>query len=205
MDDSVAEQIAGRLSTVTFMDLSYCCKIDAHALETIGKHCKLLVGLCRNMHPNDPAKKPEHDDEANAIATTMPKLKRLEMAYNVLITTSILKILSSCSELELLDIRGCWDVMVDDKMMSNLPNLKILGPHVVDCYEINHCDDYSSYSDDSDSLDWEMLHGGGFYEYDDEIYEEEMYEGRLDMDGLELRFYNGNDEDDDYYEWPPSP
>ncbi|KAJ6930432.1 F-box protein FBW2-like [Populus alba x Populus x berolinensis] len=45
--DSIVEQIAGRLSTITFLDVSYCTKISGCALEAIGKHCKLLVGLCR--------------------------------------------------------------------------------------------------------------------------------------------------------------
>ena len=66
MSDSIVEQTAGRLSTITFLDLSYCGKIGAPALEAIGKHCKLLVTLCRNMHPNA-AGKLSQDDEANII------------------------------------------------------------------------------------------------------------------------------------------
>ncbi|KAJ6681814.1 F-BOX/TPR REPEAT PROTEIN POF3 [Salix koriyanagi] len=51
ISDSIVEQIAGKLSTITFLDVSYCTKISGCALEAIGKHCKLLAGLCRNMHP----------------------------------------------------------------------------------------------------------------------------------------------------------
>ncbi|TXG52758.1 hypothetical protein EZV62_021927 [Acer yangbiense] len=204
ISDSVAEQIAGRLSAITFLDLSYCCKIGATALEAIGKHCKLLVGLCRNMHPLDTADKLSQDDEATVIATTMPKLKRLEMAYNVISTEGVLNIISSCSKLEFLDLRGCWDVKIDDKFMEgNFPNLKVLGPRVLDYYEINNWDDFSDYSDASEDLAWEILAGEmGDYD-DDEIYNDGMYDGRLDE--LELRFYDGIDEDAGIYGWPPSP
>ncbi|XWS22650.1 hypothetical protein CRYUN_Cryun29cG0054500 [Craigia yunnanensis] len=103
MSDSIVEQTAGRLSTFTFLDLSYCGKVGVCALEAIGKHCKLLVTLCRNMHPLDAAGKLSQDDEANALAATMPRLKRLEMAYHLISTGSVLNILSGCAQLELLD------------------------------------------------------------------------------------------------------
>ncbi|KAK2659793.1 hypothetical protein Ddye_006326 [Dipteronia dyeriana] len=199
ISDSVAEQIAGRLSAITFLDLSYCCKIGATALEAIGKHCKLLAGLCRNMHPLDTADKLSQDDEATVIATTMPKLRRLEMAYSVVSTEGVLNIISSCSKLEFLDLRGCWDVKIDDKFMEgNFPNLKVLGPLVLDYYEINDWDDFSDYSDASEDLAWEIL-AGEMGDYDDD----EMYDGRLDE--LELRFYDGIDADAGIYGWPPSP
>ncbi|KAI9200926.1 hypothetical protein LWI28_015153 [Acer negundo] len=148
ISDSVAEQIAGRLSSITFLDLSYCCKIGATALEAIGKHC--------------------------------------------------------CSKLEFLDLRGCWDVKIDDKFMKgNFPNLKVLGPLILDYHEINDWDDFSDYSDASEDLAWEILAGEmGDYD-DDEIYNDGLYDGRLDE--LELRFYNGIDEDAGIYGWPPSP
>ena len=117
ISDSIVEQIAGRLSTITFLDVSYCTKISGCALEATGKHCKLLVGLCRNMHPLDTESMETQDDEAYAIATTMPQLKRLEMAYHLVSTESLLQILSSCTELEFMDLRGCWNVNLDDKFV----------------------------------------------------------------------------------------
>ncbi|KAK5824162.1 hypothetical protein PVK06_018925 [Gossypium arboreum] len=47
--DSIVKQTAQRLSTLTFLDLTYCPKIGAQALEAIGKYCKLLETLCRDM------------------------------------------------------------------------------------------------------------------------------------------------------------
>ncbi|CAL5385910.1 unnamed protein product [Camellia sinensis] len=188
MSDAIVEQVAGKLSSITFLDLSYCCKIGAPALEAIGKHCKLLTGLRRNMHPIDMDGKLSQEDEAHAIAVTMPKLKHLEMAYLLIDTQSVLEIISSCLELEFLDLRGCWNVKLDKKYLEEkFPKLRVLGPQVVDHYERNSwevCSDYTDSFYDSDSFSFDGM-------WDDE-------------ESLELRFYDGFDEDS-VYGWPPSP
>ena len=43
--DCIVEDVARRLSNVTFLDVSSCTKIGARALEAFGKNCKSLVGL----------------------------------------------------------------------------------------------------------------------------------------------------------------
>ncbi|MBA0625790.1 hypothetical protein Godav_003555 [Gossypium davidsonii] len=116
ISDSIVEQTAPRLSTVTFLDLSYCPKIGAQAIEAIGKHCKLLVTLCRNMYFPDSAGKVEPEDEANAIAATMPGLKHLELGFHLISTECVLNILSRCPQLEHLDINGCVTVNRDHQM-----------------------------------------------------------------------------------------
>ncbi|MBA0838628.1 hypothetical protein Goarm_004432 [Gossypium armourianum] len=45
MSGWMVDQSAQRLSTITFLELSYCRKIDAYTIKAIGKHCKLLVTL----------------------------------------------------------------------------------------------------------------------------------------------------------------
>ncbi|XP_022738107.1 LOW QUALITY PROTEIN: F-box protein FBW2-like [Durio zibethinus] len=202
MSDSIVEKTAGRLCIITFLDLSYCGKIGARALEAIGKHCKLLVSLCRNMHPLDTAGKHSQDDEANAIAATMPRLKRLEMAYHLINTGSVLNILSSCPLLEFLDLRGCWDVELDNQLLKEkFPKLKVLGPLFMDYYETDEWDYCSDYSYSSGYLAWEFE----MDDYDDyDLYDEMWHEeGRLE--GLELRFYEGIGEDAGIFGWPPSP
>ncbi|KAG4194133.1 hypothetical protein ERO13_A06G034800v2 [Gossypium hirsutum] len=132
ISDSIVEQTTPRLSTVTFLDLSYCPKIGAQAIEAIGKHCKLLVTLCRNMHSPDSAGKVEPEDEANAIAATMPRLKHLELGFHLISTECVLNILSSCPQLENLVIDGCPQVKLDRKFLKEkYPKLKIVGPHLV--------------------------------------------------------------------------
>ncbi|XP_027148905.1 F-box protein FBW2 isoform X2 [Coffea eugenioides] len=155
MCDSTMEKIAGRLSILTFLDVSYCSKIGPRALEAIGKNCKFLERLRRNMHPLD--------------------------------VEGVLEIITSCRELEFLDLRGCWDVKFDEKYLKDkFPKLNVLGPHVVDQYEKNAWEDCSDYSD---SL------------YDDYESSDGMWD---DDESLELRFYGGYDEAS-VYGWPPSP
>ncbi|OIV97884.1 hypothetical protein TanjilG_12641 [Lupinus angustifolius] len=203
MSDSIMGQIAGRLSMISFLDVSYCIKIGARALEIAGKNCLVLEGLCRNMHPLDTAGKPLQDDEAYAIASTMPKLKHLELAYHVISTSGVLKILSNCPKLEFLDQRGCWGVTLDNMFVKQkYPKLKVLGPFVLDTYGNDAWDDYS---DISDSSEWDFVDGGmGEYDVVDSDSNDGMWddEGRLD-DELQFRFYEGIEDAGMY--WPPSP
>lgn len=194
------------MSSITFLDVSYCSKLGSHGLEAIGKNCKSLMGLCRNMHPLDTAGKPLRDDEAHAIATTMPKLKHLEMAYHLITTESILQILSGCPQLEFLDLRGCWSVALEDRFVKDkYPKLKVLGPLVVDYYERNDWDDCSDFSDaSSDYLAWQFVAGEMEGYSDDESYAE-MWDDEGRLEELELRFYEGIDDDAGDYGWPPSP
>ncbi|KAI3442786.1 uncharacterized protein J3R85_001055 [Psidium guajava] len=202
--DPIVESIAGRLSTLSFLDLSYCNRIGAHALEAIGKNCKMLLGLCRNMHPVDTAGKSSLDDEAHAIALTMSKLRRLEMSYHLVSTQSVLEIIYSCPELEFLDLRGCHHAKLDEKFLKErYPKLKVLGPDVVDQYERNEWEEYSDFSDFSEYLAWEFVAGEVGDYYDNESLDE-MWDDEGRLEDLELRFYEGI-EDAGLYGWPPSP
>lgn len=149
------------------------------------------------MHPLDTSGKPLQDDEAYAIAATMPKLKHLEMAYHLVSTESVVNILSSCPKLEYLDLRGCWSVILDDKLLRDeYSKLKVLGPLVIGYYETYDWGDCSDVSDDfSEFLSWDFVA--------DEVEDYFDDEGRLEE--LELRFYEGIDEVAGGNEWPPSP
>ena len=201
ISDPIVEEVAWKLSTITFLDVSYCRKMGAPALEAIGKHCKFLTGLRRIMHPLEIIDKLTQDDEALAIAATMPKLKHLEIAYLLVSTEPVLKILASCCELELLDVRGCWNVRLDEKLIKKFSGLKVVGPLVIDCYEGNGWDDCSAYSGSSGYLAWDFVAGEMDY-YDDELYAAWEDES---MDDLELRFYDGFDADNAGFDWPQSP
>lgn len=204
MSDSIVEDIAGKLSMITFLDVSYCVKMSPYALETIGKNCKLLQGLCRNMHPVDTAGKPYQDDEAIAIASTMPKLKHLEMAYHLISTDGVLRILSVIPSLEFLDLRGCWGVKLDNMFMKQkFPKLRVLGPLVMGYYEREGWDDCSDVSDASDYLSWEFVAGDMDDFYDESESNDGMWDDEGRLEELELRFYEGIDDAGMY--WPPSP
>ncbi|KAG1342383.1 F-box protein FBW2 [Cocos nucifera] len=207
ISDSIVEHVAPKLSNITFLDVSYCKKIGARALEAFGKHCKSLVGLRRRMHPLEVADKVCQDDEAQAIARTMPKLRHLEMAYHLLTTCGVLEILSRCKDLEYLDVRGCWDVKLDDKILKERhSSLKVLGPHIVDCYEKSFWDDDDtpSYSDSS-LYSWDFMEDG-IDVYEGESDDDNVWDDEQGLEGLEVRFYGGGlNFEFAGFDWPPSP
>ncbi|KAJ6791773.1 F-box protein FBW2 [Iris pallida] len=207
ISDSIVEQVSARLSNLTFLDVSYCKQIGPRALKAFGNNCKSLAGLRRTMHPLEVADETSQDDEAFAIASTMPKLRHLEVAYLLLTTHGVLEILSQCKVLDFLDVRGCWEVKLDERLLQEKhANLKVLGPHVVDSYEGSFWDDYSDYSDSSSVYSWEFM--------EDEV---EVYEAGSDddgdiwgddraLEGLEVRFYGGGfNQAFSGFRWPASP
>eukprot|EP01018_Ginkgo_biloba_P035918 Gb_10624 [translate_table: standard] len=194
--DSIANQVAPKLSCVTYLDISCCEKLTSSALEALGKHCKALTRLSRNMHPQGTVGQSPKDDEAFAIAKHMTRLKHLELAYGLLTDAGIEAILNKCQELEHLDVRGCWHVAMEEPLGEQCRKLKIfLGPVVNDCYEL---DDYHSYDDDSDST-YDM------WEYEDMDYYASDDPWDEELDGVQLRVYDGTNDTDDSSDWPTSP
>lgn len=200
ISDSLVENVAPRLSNVTFLDISSCTKIGARALEAFGKHCKSLIGLRRVMHPTDVVGRASQHDEARAIACNMPKLRHLEIGYMLIATKAVVEIASQCHDLKFLDLRGCWNV--DDKLLQeSYPGLKVVGPYVDDCYENSFWEECSDDSDDS--IYWELM--------DDDYYaagsdDEGIWDDGQGLEGLEVRFYGGGfSESHAGFDWPPSP
>ncbi|XP_058087029.1 F-box protein FBW2-like [Magnolia sinica] len=201
ISDSIVELVAGRLSNITFLDISFCEKIGSRALEVIGQNCKSLVELWRRRDPTE-SDKVCQDDEAHAIATTMPKIKRLNMGYCLLTTRGVLEILSKCSELEFLDVTGCWDVELDEAFLKEkCASLKVRGPHI-ECQVRNLWDGCSDYSDSSGYLAWEYMDDVG--DYDAESFDG-VWDDDHGLEGLELRFYEGLNDAALGLDWPPSP
>ncbi|WOK92181.1 F-box protein FBW2 [Canna indica] len=194
ISDSIVELVAPRLSNLTYLDLSYCRKIGARAIEAFGKNCRSLTYLVRRIHPTEWAiDNVCQDDEAYAIAKTMPQLRHLQLPYFLLTTQGALEIISKCRDLEHLDLRGCWNVTLDEKYLKEWhSNLHVIGPDIIDCYEHYFWDGCTVYSDSSYS--WE------FMEHEDDVQEgvndDELWEDEQGLGSLEFRFYE---------DWPPSP
>lgn len=204
INDVIVGKAAGMLSALTFLDLSYCINIGAEALEAIGKNCRSLTSLRRIMHPLEVIDKLSQHDEALAIAATMPKLKNLEIAYLLVDTASIIEILKSCKQLELLDVRGCWNVNLDEKFVKMFTKLKVVGPLVVDCYDMNGWDNCSDYSGSSGYLAWDFVAG----DVDDDDYPDlldNFWEEENPIDDVEMWFYDDVNAVDAGYDWPQSP
>lgn len=204
MNNSVMEKAAPMLSTITSLDLSYCIKIGAQALEAVGKHCKSLTTLRRVMHPLEVIDKLSQDDEALAIAATMPRLKHLEIAYLLVDTSSVVKIVENCKQLELLDVRGCWNVSLDEKFVKRFPQLKVIGPLVMDCYDMNGWDNCSDNSSSSGYLPWEFV-ADGVDDYYDEMLDEDFWEDEVPVEDIGMWFYDDVNAVDADYDWPRSP
>ncbi|KAG0480357.1 hypothetical protein HPP92_010928 [Vanilla planifolia] len=196
MSDVVVEQLAAKLSTITFLDISSCKKIGARALEAFGKHCRSLVSLRRTMHPLEVANNVSQDDEAHAIAISMPKLRHIELAYVLLSTKGVLDILTHCKELEFLDIRGCWNVKLEEKLLEEKhAGVRVLGPEIVDSYERSLWEECSDYSDSSE-YSWESMDDDG----------ENVWVDGQRLERLQVRFYGGGfNEAFAGFEWPLSP
>lgn len=208
ISDPMVEQVARRLSGLTFLDLSYCTKIGAQALEAVGRNCKFLTHLQRNMHPWDVIDRTSQDDEAFAIAAFMPKLRHLELAYLMITIEGVVRIVTNCRELELLDMRGCWNVKREAKFFENFPRLKVVGPLVVDSCSGKGNGKHEQlyyYPGPSDFLDWSSED----VEFDVFEYEEgDSSDLDIDIDdgeALGLVFYNNLDVANVGDVWPESP
>ncbi|KAB2597453.1 F-box protein FBW2-like [Pyrus ussuriensis x Pyrus communis] len=196
ISDSIVEQVAARLSSVTFLDVSYCKTIGGPALEAFGKHCRHLRKLQRCMYGWEVLDKVSQDDEALAIAATMPKLKHLEILCLHVSTEAVRQILLNCPELQLLDVRGCYSVKLDEKFVKKFSGLKLVGPG---SYNVGW-DDCSDYSVSSGYLAWDVMDD----DFDEEMLDE-AWEDDLSMEDVEMRFYDGFYLDNGGFDWPLSP
>lgn len=206
VSDPMVEQVAGRLSALTSLDLSYSTKIGAPALEAFGKNCKLLTHLQRNMHPWDVIDRTSQDDEAFAIASTMPKLKHLELAYLMITIQGVARIVKSCHDLELLDMRGCWNVKLEGKFFEKFPRLKVVGPLVVDPSTTSKKhDQFYFYPGSSEFMDWSFADVEFNNCEDDQDGSSDIDIDVEDGEEFGLVFYNNLDVANVGDVWPESP
>lgn len=126
---------AGALQFLTVLDISYCLKITCEGMQVIGKTCKLLAELRRNMPPPQPELSNQDngsasevdESEAMAVANTMPSVRHLELAYGRFSDLGLDAILTKCTSLCILDIRGCWNVKLGGHLEGRcdvLPSFK---------------------------------------------------------------------------------
>ncbi|KAK8662009.1 hypothetical protein V6N13_091597 [Hibiscus sabdariffa] len=129
MCDDISEdtwgEVALKLPCLEDLEISVCY-ISKHSLETIGRSCPLLKSLKYNHR---------HivegyvcDDEALAIAQSMPELRRLELLGNALTNEGLEAILDGCRHLEYLDLRQCLNVRLGEdlekKCMEHIKTLR---------------------------------------------------------------------------------
>ncbi|OVA10437.1 hypothetical protein BVC80_917g62 [Macleaya cordata] len=144
VNDKMVEKHAEALPMVTFLDISYCLQLTCKGLEVLGKSCKSLTYLRRNMPPPEwpeaqklgPSK--ANDEEALVIAETMPGLHRLELAYGRFGDLGLNAILTKCKDLIHLDILGSVSVQLNGDLSDKCEQLKVFkGPWDDDYDDLN--------------------------------------------------------------------
>ncbi|KAK4254600.1 hypothetical protein QN277_009958 [Acacia crassicarpa] len=109
-DEGLCE-VAGKLPLLEELDISIG-NINDDGIEVIGLNCPNLKSFKFNTQvftwPYI-----ESDDEALAIARTMPELRHLQLVGNKLTNTGLCAILDSCSHLESLDLRHCSNINLE--------------------------------------------------------------------------------------------
>uniref|UniRef100_J3LYC2 Uncharacterized protein n=1 Tax=Oryza brachyantha TaxID=4533 RepID=J3LYC2_ORYBR len=118
ISDQVVKKYAECLPALRVLDISNCLKISSSGIEALGRHCKLLAQLKRNMPPPElphgyNAVPNVVNEEALAVSNTMPRLEHLELAYGLFSDLGLDAILSRCLLLRKLDILGCWNVRLE--------------------------------------------------------------------------------------------
>ncbi|KAH7435972.1 hypothetical protein KP509_06G086600 [Ceratopteris richardii] len=171
-------QLAPHFAFVNYIDVSGC-SITKASVESFGKHCPMITRLNLNMYPQS-STLAVCDDMAYAIAQYMPQLKHLEMAYGLLSNAGLKAVLEKCTALEHLDLRGCWQLNVEESFVKEArKRFKVFHPPIVenDIYSTDSDLDASDFYDDSDYYDEDMWYDSEFEDLDDlvmEMHEEEI-------------------------------
>lgn len=109
-DESITK-LAAKCTNLQELDLSDCYNISNQALEAVGRHCKSLVWLGRNMlqKRSDPVTGPVPggDEEAIVVSKHMVKLKHLEMKRTTLSDRGLAHLARGCGQLESLNLACC--------------------------------------------------------------------------------------------------
>ncbi|KAJ1387089.1 Leucine-rich repeat [Sesbania bispinosa] len=106
ISDKGLSEVAKKLPLLEELDISFCflCK---DSLEVIGRCCPLLKVLKFNQKRVLTPSGNGRDDDAVAIAKTMPQLRQLYISGNPLTNDGLLAILDGCPLLQSLALREC--------------------------------------------------------------------------------------------------
>uniref|UniRef100_A0A1J3K9A7 F-box protein SKIP19 n=1 Tax=Noccaea caerulescens TaxID=107243 RepID=A0A1J3K9A7_NOCCA len=123
-DDGFAEVVV-KLPLLEELEASYC-SLSEESLKAVGKSCPNLKTLKLNC-AGYRVPRNESDDEALAIAATMPRLGHLQLFGNRLTDVGLNAILENCPDLEHLDLRQCFNVnLVGDLEKRCLEKIKVV-------------------------------------------------------------------------------
>lgn len=159
--------------------------LSKEALLNVGRCCPLLKSLKFNNR-GFRAPHMEYDDEALAIAETMPGLHQLQLFGNNLTNDGLKAILDGCPNLESLDLRHCFNVNLGGTLgircSEQIKHLRRPHDSTDDCEFYMTL--YNGYDDDY-SLDDEYPSGFSEIDYMSDVDGDEYFEFSCGSDASE--------------------
>ncbi|CAK9321243.1 unnamed protein product [Citrullus colocynthis] len=127
-DEGLTEAVS-KLPLLEHLEI-FLCSFDVETLKTVGRCCPLLKSLKLNKQFYRGLRM-GRDDEALAVAETMPKLQQLQICGNGLTNMGLQAILDGCPDLESLDLRGCFNLYLEGELEKRCAeSIKVLYlPH----------------------------------------------------------------------------
>ena len=142
-------EVAQKLPQLEELGISIS-NLSKDSLENIGRSCPRLKSLKFNV---EGYRRPhiECDEDALAIAETMPALRHLQLFGNKLTNDGLLAILDGCPNLESLDLRQCFNVSLVGSLgrrcAEQIKDLR-LPYDPIDDYPFEAENDYGSLDED---------------------------------------------------------
>ena len=165
-------EAAAKLPLLEELEISLC-SFSKEPLMALGRCCPLLKSfklnrqVIRSVHI-------ECDEEAVAVAESMPELRHLQLFGNKLTDDGLNAILNGCPHLESLDLRQCLNVNLSGDLGKRCAErIKSLWrpKDPTDDYEFAEIDDGGSFDEDDPSgmsdIDY-LSEGYGYYEFSGE-------------------------------------
>ncbi|XP_057433851.1 putative F-box/LRR-repeat protein 23 isoform X1 [Lotus japonicus] len=161
VSDKQLSEVVKKLPLLEEFEISFG-DLSKDTLELMGKCCPHLQVLKFNMQE---IKGYECDDEAFAIAKTMPRLRHLQLLGNRLTNEGLLAILDGCPHLESLDLRVCSNVDLSgslrERCLKQIKDLRLpedlseVSIYTEGGNEVESTDeDYQIYLRDYVDIDW---------------------------------------------------
>ncbi|KAM7270804.1 hypothetical protein ACFE04_030018 [Oxalis oulophora] len=146
------------------------CYFSVEALKVIGKSSPLLRCLKLNKEVGL-FEDPGCNDEALAIAETMPGLRHLQLVGNDMTNDGLQAILKACPHLESLDLRKCVHLLTNVKKMcfDKINSLKL--PYDPMDENDDHALEFSDFEDDYDyNYDYDYDYNYSSGDDDDDVF-----------------------------------
>ncbi|KAL0746399.1 hypothetical protein Bca101_028401 [Brassica carinata] len=154
-----------KLPLLEELEVSYC-SLSVESLKVVGQSLPNLKTLKLNrIYRRFPCRPYVSDDDALAIAETMPRLSHLQLFANKLTNAGLNAILDHCPNLEHLDLRLCHSVrLLGDLKKRCSQRIKVFRRPFDSFHDYPH-HEAVIYTDSSDD------HDNDYYEDDDDSYD----------------------------------